>query len=469
MRALMGSRTSLRTFVISIIAIVCCLLAAIVILFAHPDLTWHDQQRLAQIAISALALIGLLIMPKQRMVHLSAVSLWGAAGIVFLGGCSSLLALNPFRAFLEVALFLGCIGIGAFVFNVMREYGEQADLIAGGFLRLLLAAMVFQFYVSFASALAHSDLYFTPWNLLHGFSNMRFQGQFLTIVAPLLGAALALPKQSNVVYPRWLDGFLMVSVVSMVFVAGTRGTVAAWIIVAAVFWWLRGGARRLATRMFIVMVAGYLLAFGMMQAISVVLGSSLDYRFAGNEIFGLSAREILWEQAWKTVLEHPWFGVGPMHFAALGNKIAAHPHQALLQIGSEWGLPVLCLIVASVSCWLWRVYAAVTAEKENTNSELRWVLLFSVLSSIVQSMVDGVLVMPYPQLWLSIAAGWCSAHCLPALIAEKAIALPSVVLRIVFLGAVVLLVVAAVIDYPSLLGSSEYCGSGPRFWCNGRI
>lgn len=459
----------MKTLVISTIGIVCCCLAALVILFAHPDLTWHDQQRLAQIVISVLAFIGLLFLSIRRTVRLSATTFCAIVGIVFLGGCSCLLALHPFRAFLELALFLGCIGIGAFIFCVMREFGERADLIFGGFLRLLLAAMVFQFYVSFASALAHSDLYFTPWNLLHGFSNMRFQGQFLTIVAPLLGAALVLPKESNVAYPRRLDGFLLVSVACMIFVGGTRGTVAAWIVVAVGFACLKGGGRRLATRMIIVIAVGYLLALGMMQTISVVLGRPLEYRFAGSEVFGLSAREILWEHAWKTVLEHPWFGVGPMHFAALGNKIAAHPHQALLQIASEWGLPVLCLIVACVSRWLWRVYVGVAAEKENTNSELRWALLFSVLSSIVQSMVDGVLVMPYPQLWLAIMAGWCSARCLPALVTEKVVALPAVVLSMILSAAIAVLIVAAVIDYPSLLGVSEYCGLGPRFWCNGRI
>jgi O-antigen ligase len=393
---------------------------------------------------------------------------WPAVGVLVIGALSTVLALHPLWAAIEVALLVSCIGISVFVFCLMSEFDDRADLILGGILRLLLAGMVLQFYVSFVSAMAHADLFFTPWSLLYGFSNMRFEGQFLTIVMPLLGARMCLPEGASIRYPSGLDTFLMVSLAGMVFVAGTRGTIASWAVVSVIFLGLKGGARVTAKRMLLAMAVGFVLAWLVLHTVSWVTGQAADYRFAGEQVFGLSAREILWKDAWARIVEFPWLGVGPMHFASLKNQVAAHPHQALLQIASEWGLPVFFMITAAVTVWLVKVFGEVRSGDGKAGADLRWALFFAVLSSMVQSMVDGVLVMPYPQLWLAITVGWCSARCLPVYQGE-ATRIPRWLPLLLWAGANVLLVAVAVMNYPSLVGAPEYCGGGPRFWCDGRI
>lgn len=434
----------------------------------HPDFTWHDQQRLGQIAISVLAFSGILLLRPSRVMPGNSVWLWPASGILVLGGLSASLALHPLWAASEIALLVVCLGISGFVFCLMGEFKDDADLVFGALLRLLLAGMVLQFYVTALAALAHADLYFAPWSLLDGFSNVRHEGQFMTIVVPLLGARLFLPEGTSIRYPRGLDMFLMVSLASMVFVAGTRGTIAAWLAVSVMFWGLKGGGRDIAKRMLLAMVAGYVLAWLVLHTITWVTGQEADYRFAGGQVFGLSLREILWNHAWAKILEFPWLGIGPMHFASLKNPVANHPHQALLQIASEWGLPVFFMIMAIVSVWLVKVFGEVRSGDGKVGSDLRWALFFAVLSSMVQSMVDGVLVMPYPQLWLAITVGWCSARCLPRFHGDG-IRVPSWLPLLLWGGANLLLIAVAVISYPDLVGAGEYCGGGPRFWCAGRI
>src|SRR5690554_7983592 len=52
--------------------------------------------------------------------------------------------------------------------------------------------------------------------------------------------------------------------------------------------------------------------------------------------FGLSKREVIWQLAWDMFVANPWLGVGPMHFSAEVNSVAAHPHQVVLQWLAEW-------------------------------------------------------------------------------------------------------------------------------------
>ena len=325
------------------------ILLGLMIWVPHTDFTWHDQQRLGQIAISVLAFSGILLLRPSGASLANPLWLWPAVGVLVLGALSASLALHPLWAASELALLVGSAGIGFFVFCLVREFEDRADLVLGAFLRLLLAGMVLHFYVSFIAAMAHADLYFTPWSLLNGFSNMRFQGQFLTIVVPLLVARLFLPEGASVRYPRGVDMFLMVSLAGMVFVAGTRGTIAAWLAVSIVFLGVKGGGRDVAKRILLVMVAGFALAWLVLHTTSWVTGQAADNRFASEQVFGLSLREVLWKHAWAKIVEFPWLGIGPMHFASLKNPVANHPHQAMLQIASEWGLPVFFMIMAVVS------------------------------------------------------------------------------------------------------------------------
>jgi len=125
----------------------------------------------------------------------------------------------------------------------------------------------------------------------------------------------------------------------------------------------------------------------------------------------LSARDILWQQAWEMIKARPWLGYGPMGFADIPNPIAAHPHQAILQWASEWGVPSALLVCGLAAKGLYSTFTLIRAKagSDEPADVLRIGLFASLVAALAQSMVDGIIVMPYSQLWLCLIVGWLIA------------------------------------------------------------
>lgn len=447
------------------------LLVACLPLFPLAAFTWHDQHRLGQILVFLLIplfwLFGSPAFPKVRVNTPATIVL---LVMLVLGGVSALLSAKVDWAMAELALFVCSFGLGTTIAVLLRRFEGLGDRVLINYVRLLSCAMVLQFYVACVAAWMHPDAFFHPWGLLSGFSNVRHQGQFLTMILPFLVAGVSLDGEYDRKL-RGLDFVLGISLTIMVFVAGTRGTVFSWLIVGAGFMLLSGGARRLAVRMLLVVAGGYLLSMLLLEGLSAAVNQSADFRFSGTQVFGLTSREELWRRAVELMAENPWLGIGPMLYAGDVRAFAGHPHQALLQIASEWGGPVLLLVVFSVGRWFLQAFRQSCREDGERHAQLRWVLLFALSSSVVQSQVDGVLVMPYPQLWLAMITGWAVArfHQQNTVSVASGLAIPSRVIGVLLMGAASYLALIALRDLPSLLNAPEYCASGPRFWCNGAI
>ena len=125
----------------------------------------------------------------------------------------------------------------------------------------------------------------------------------------------------------------------------------------------------------------------------------------------LSGRGPIWWQAWHMIVERPWLGFGPMHFADIPNVIAAHPHQAILQWASEWGVPSALCVIALVWRGGWATLGVLRERRLSMQRTdlLRLCLFAALVAALVQSMVDGVIVMPISQLWLALVVGWLLA------------------------------------------------------------
>ena len=119
---------------------------------------------------------------------------------------------------------------------------------------------------------------------------------------------------------------------------------------------------------------------------------------------------------------------------------------------------------------------------EKEQDILRLCLTGSVVGALTQSMVDGVLVMPYSQLWLTLLTGWLIGLQPPTapygVLRSASSSPPS---RALFLGlagfaaAVLVLCFVVVRDYPSLRQREEVFAMTlggnfqPRFWAQGII
>lgn len=438
-------------------------------------LSFHDWQRVFQIAAGGLSILLLAVMARAQVPVFDDQTRALGLVLIGLGMVSSLRAHQPIWAFTELALLVTCVCIAVAFACARRIEGPEADRLLILFVVFICTIKATQFLIfslyAFASGLTVIDT--DP--LLSGFSNKRFYGQFQTLTLPLLALPLLLKRT-----PRstrfWL--FMLLSFWWMVAISGgTRGT---WLGMAAAGISMcvlgRSGRRWLVWQVAAVSL-GITLFWLVFSVLSDYLGMSVA-NFSGDRLnSSLSAREIIWQQALDMIRERPWLGFGPMHFADIPNPIATHPHQAVLQWASEWGVP-------SALCLAWLVLrggrATIRLLRERGSSEnpvdlLRVCLFASLVGAITQGMVDGVIVMPYTQLWLALVVGWLMA--LHVWKVEPARASP--VLRwsgaAISVGAIALLIFVMIRDVPHLEQRKEqftrdYGGHyQPRFWVQGVI
>ena len=462
-----------KYLIIVIPALVICLLP----LFHFYYFDWHDQQRVGQIFIYAAAFVWILINRVFLQTYLFAQFFFIFAVVFFFGLASSVQSVYPEMGMVEFFLLVASFCFSFVIYRLCSLFNLSASFLLELMARVVCAGLVIHFYVSYLAAWINPDLVFHPHNLITGFSNIRFQGQFFTLAVPVLLFTLPYVPQKYAQSVRILDWFLALSCIIMVVIAGTRGSLVGWLFACVVGAWLGGQSRAFAVRFFGLCIAGYALAWLMQNALYWVNPSNGDalFRMASANALGLSGREIIWSLAWQQFLLHPWLGIGPMHFAALGSPVAAHPHQIVLQLLSEWGLPVTALIMWVVSRWFFQSGKKL---KHITQLQAPFVgvyLFFALTASMMQAMVDGVLVMPYTQLWLFLLAGWAVAvfsdpaplpHTPPATSVQRAVSLAFVLVY----AASIIVLMGAVYEGWSTLHSEAYIQSAcnlPRFWVSG--
>lgn len=436
----------------------------------------HDLQRLDQILIAALAVAPLFTGGFEGPSTLLPSRYARIIGVlILLIGCiSSLQSTLPSWAFCELSLLIVVSNFALYTAEARRRIGRSMDDVFVDFVLALCTVKVLQFVVSGIAAFAsHASIIDTDL-LLEGFSNKRFYGQFQTFTLPLLALPL-LRSYSNKIK---LGALSLLSLWWMIAISGgTRGT---WLgLTAATLVLLICGAsgRRWVLWQVGAAILGGLLFLSFFSALPSYLGIE-TLNFAGDRLStSLSAREIIWHQAWEMIKERPLLGFGPMHFADIPNPVAAHPHQAILQWACEWGIPSTLLVMWLVSKGLWATFRLIRANHRSTEPVdlLRVCLFASLIGALTQSMVDGVIVMPYSQLWLAIVVGWLMG------IHEFSTA-PPAARAIVRKGWVALLTLAvgylgyiAVRDAPNLEEREqayihEHGGRfQPRFWMQGVI
>lgn len=378
----------------------------------------HDEQRILQVVFLGAAAVVLLagrvpILPVGRLV---AVAL---AGFFGLGALSSGLALSPRLAGYEVATLL----LGLFVATAVgAEIAGQGSASA---LRLLRGAAVVAAVYALKVVAVYLSVFvvgaqpgagdFTP-----GFNNYRFFNYAQTVLLPLLVAVHAVAAPRSAERRIW---FLVCSVwVALVCVTAARGTalglVAGVVAVAAVSGrqgrpFLRaagmsaiGGAALFLVFFYLVPVLAGMQPFGEFNTVAARTIST-----------PVSGRGPLWTLAAGLAADHPWLGVGPLHFAHESAVLqnAAHPHNWVLQVAAEWGLPALFLLCAAIGAAGLALHRCVRAAAASgaANQGVAAGLVAAGAALVVDGLVSGNIVMPLSQLaiclYLGVASGWCAA------------------------------------------------------------
>lgn len=400
-----------------LVSVALTLLASLLVVALLPisnildDLSWHDQQRIGQISVVVLtALFAIrLAFVTQQFNPLESRARHLVVALVLAGAASSITARQPIWAFTEFSIALGCLAIAWMVVVTRDQIGDPLDRLLLGTVFFVCTALCLRFFVSYASMLATGAGKADPWLLLDGFSNLRFYGQFISLSLPLLAAPLLMQgRLKRFAVPA---AILLVLWWAIAITTGTRGT---WLgMGAAVVWLMLAGAkgRQWATLNLMAALFGLIVCHFWLEWLPDWAGLPVANHPADRLTTSLSGREPLWQQAIEMILAKPLLGFGPMHYSDIANRIAAHPHQAWLQWASEWGVPSALVIT-----WLvWKGARAVfriMRERAASGAEtdvLRVCLAGSIAASLTQSMVDGVLVMPYTETWLALLAGWLFA------------------------------------------------------------
>ena len=396
------------------------LLAVAVFVFAAPNidffpsLQWHDGQRLAQLLLLAVVLATFLIPGIWRDVAgtwvLLPPSVRGALALVFiLGIVSTIQAPLPRWALLEWSLFWLLIVLVLFIAGQFRQHGQKAEVAM--VVLIFATAMAYStsasvVYVSMLLFAADYGQIFDIRELYVSFSNMRFFGHIQTMLLPfLLLPAMWWGNTSMRRVALWIvPGIWWTLVVA----SGTRGTwVALFLGLVAVALYSVSVGRRWMKWQFAGLVCG-LACYGLfILMIPKWLNQPAWLLQRAGEIMTLSLRDVLWRNALTFTADHPFFGVGPMHYAYSATVVGAHPHNALLQWSAEWGLPSAVLFFG-ICAFAGLAYARYVRYQSGLAAErpamFRTAMLAALTGAAAQAMVDGVLVMPVSQ---TILAGLC--------------------------------------------------------------
>ena len=369
---------------------------------------WHDQQRIMQIFLFSFISVTALIFTfssssdsqssfykKKDVIIFLAFSLSGLLSVFFSKYWGN--------ALLEWALVCIAIMSAAYIAKVRVVANDSFDRWAVTAINFTFLFYLVGLIARFLAVIGGQPI--IVGNLLDGFSNIRFFGQYLTFTLPFL--ALMIFNAKSLIDS--FAGFCALGLGWMVCIAsGTRGSwLALGFATIIVFFLNRKPARLWVKYQVFGCVSGllaYLLFFFYLPSLFSV-ETTLQNRLSN--ITTLSLREVIWERALVVIMDSPVLGAGPMHFAAYNNGVGAHPHNSLLQIAAEWGLPAmsLVLVVAIYALSKW-VPSIGKNEEVSFHSMVDIALFAAVVAAMVQSLVDGVIVMPYSQVLLIFIGGW---------------------------------------------------------------
>lgn len=348
----------------------------------------HDQQRILQWGVLLLSALVCSTSATTGMVRTSVV----------------VLAALPFgwaagRWGLLEALHLSSLCMLATLWAAQLTEHKEKLLVPTVLIPILLYVL---FLLSRSAALLVEGLQFHVHEFFSAFSNPRFFGYWVTLTLPLLASVET--EGSSARYSSLIRYGIGGLWFCFVLISGTRGT---WIAlaIATVFCSFCGPAGRLlSVRLLMSAAIGVLLYLVFFCLLPQQAADGIVQAGAGRILDGarLSSRDQLWEIAVKGTLANPWVGHGPMMFAAAVNRVASHPHSLTLQLAYEWGIPIASVCLVAIGLFVFR--------------SLRWAqdqqdprflaVTVAIAGGLVQANLDGVLVMPFSQMYVVLLVAW---------------------------------------------------------------
>jgi putative inorganic carbon (hco3(-)) transporter len=435
-------------------------------------ISYHDSQRMLELILIAAILIccALNELSWAQVIHVNHKVRIGIYLIFALASLSTLLSHTPRHAVIEISIFGGLSYLALLVVSL---YQENKQVFLTRLCYALLASILLyliSFYVGYITAILSKTPLSWP-KPFSGFTNIRSFNQYQLwslglIYLPLLNFELKqnLKRGLLVALSFWWI---------LLFYSASRGVLLAWLFAILITWFVYQKSAWSFLRLQFIGIAtgflGYHILFNIIPATaksSLVTGSILRQT--------TSDRTDLWGNALTLIHDHPLLGVGPMHYPWYNTSLS-HPHNSVLQLAAEWGLPATLIILAIAGytgyCWLMKFNANKLKDESKSNCNLVIILFFTIAANAAYSLVDGVIVMPISQvlmatiigLMIAVYTGENKANTSQKSIASKTKSAIAVTLLIA-------IVWSTLPEIREALSGSEkrfsmgYTAAGPRIW-----
>jgi O-antigen ligase len=360
----------------------------------------HNWARMAQMPLLlASAAYVLLIFSHSRLEASPWVCFW--ALLLAFALASAFRAAMPMVALREIALMAGLIILAIGIDLTGRQLGIKPLMAAISVSWAVYAASFLLVLMMVLSTGAAPD----GWSLIAGFDNPRFLNHAQAVSIPLL-LGIAGSTEVTQAWRRLTWFALIVSFALLALSFGRAAIVAlAGAGVLAPLLFGRAGWRFLV-RLGALAIFGALLYYCVFQLVPAwrdvsVFGQLHSPAQAGSD----HSRFYLWQIAVEHILGSPWLGIGPMHFAHFTNAKGAHPHNVYLQVPSEYGLPVLLLVVGGAAYALMRAAFRIRKLGGTGDVSLAIGAFCACLAAAVDGLFSGNFVMPVSQVWIAVAVG----------------------------------------------------------------
>ena len=477
--------------------LVCAYIVLVPSIDLLPVIGRYDEKRLLECVLLLLAALCPLISSniQGQLIRLATrIPVWNRRLLLILvaiGLISSFLATSPGRAILDVSvyvlLFIACLMIAL----QYHHLGEVFDRLVVNALLLTSAFSLTSFIAAYTAANIE-PVPLLHWDLFGNFSHIRFFSQFQSWTLPLIVLPLLLvnkPTGLRLWIPLLLAGgwwFLLLT-------SGTRGTLLG-LIVAAIVTAVAFGRRALPWFKWqgcalLIGLSVYILVFLLPPLLASTDTSAIQQGTLGRSLTHSSGRFHLWKDAGSMIAQHPILGIGPMHYACgVTNDIAAHPHNAVLQIAAEWGVPAalitIYIFVSGFIAWIKQGRTRLAPGHGGASATAQIMLYPALLASLttasIHALFSGVINMPLSQVSMILVIGWMLAIYFGPAPASATVpgkrASASLLWSLLFLGAVCGLLAGIVPDLMNFgeLMNNDHMPLGatqlmPRFWQQGLI
>ncbi len=367
--------------------------------------SWHNEQRVIEVILLVLTMLWFGVAApdadfRRRLPRLH----WSGYTVFTLGAISAWRGQYREAALTELALLLLLLVLVLTAAAVVATDPARAKRFIRWGAVLLLATYVAGVACQYAAAFSIQQP-LSPDVLLLGYANPRFPSALHALLIPF-AVSLALDPSEHRAW-RVASWVVLCLTWAINLALGTRAIWFAYAVTYAMLFAMVGRQRiwpsaRATLCTALAGVALYLLLFRFLP-LWTGIGENFSQRSLDKLIWG-SNRELLIRSSLEAVRSAPWLGLGPMQFAAIPHVWAAHPHNWILQLASEWGLPATVLALWGIFGLLRR---ALASARSSAPADKNGVLAATTASlvALAYGLVDGNLVMPISQVAAAICFG----------------------------------------------------------------